>query len=53
LAAGGGIGGVGAALPGRSSGGGTAVSVLTTGAFEEVGVDIRDADGLLADGGPE
>jgi hypothetical protein len=52
-AAGGGVGGVGAALVGRSSGGGTAASGLTTGAFEELGVDIREAAVLLSTGGPE
>jgi hypothetical protein len=38
---------------GRSSGGGTAASSLVTGAFEDAGVDIRDAAAELSGGGPE
>jgi hypothetical protein len=40
-------------LAGRSSVGGSAASGLTTGAFEEDGVDIREAAVLLDTGGPE
>jgi hypothetical protein len=53
LAAGGGAGGVGGVSAGRSLGGGTAASGLVTGAFEEVGGDIREVPELASGGGPE
>jgi hypothetical protein len=40
------LGGSEVGLPGRASGGGTAASLLIGGAFDEVGVPIREDDSL-------